>query len=110
MTLPLAAIRDDIPKLLALLRQPSEADQTLRLLLADRFHAEKQMAQVTDWLTSVQGHLDGVQAQYEAQIADLERRIAELEARPPSPAVIAPAPKLSPVEEITGHARLRAVE
>lgn len=79
MTLPLAAIRDDIPKLLTLLRQPSEADQTLRLLLADRFHAEKQMAQVADWLTSVQGHLDGVQAQYEAQIADLERRIAELE-------------------------------
>lgn len=95
---PLAdTLKEEAKQAAALLRQPSEADSTLRMLLADRFYAEKQHDAMLEWLPKVEQRIDLLVTHFESELAKKESRIAELEARLNEPVEMPEAPHLQVV-------------
>lgn len=65
----------------AVLTKASDADPTLRALLADRFFAERQMLAIREWLPRAQQQID----ELKQAIVDLETENAALRAASATP-------------------------
>lgn len=92
-------LRAELQSAESVLRQPSEADATLRALLEDRFYCEKQQKAILDWLPRVSEQLGQIAAAHEIALAEKDKRIAELEAQAAQPVDMPQAPVLHVVGE-----------